>query len=65
MALFPQLWFNFGLNICTVNLKKSAPIMGLILSIKEKHRVSKAPLTSNLGTLLALHPFEHGRCNLG
>ncbi|RAL29692.1 hypothetical protein DOE54_05335 [Vibrio cholerae] len=65
MALFPRLWFNFGLNIRTVNLKKSAPIMGLILSIQEKHCVSTAPLTSNLGTLLALHPFERGRCNLG
>ncbi|AEA80373.1 hypothetical protein VCLMA_B0752 [Vibrio cholerae LMA3984-4] len=35
MALFPRLWFNFGLNIRTVNLKKSAPIMGLILSINK------------------------------
>ncbi|EGR1046869.1 hypothetical protein DDO07_03760 [Vibrio cholerae] len=65
MALFPRLWFNFGLNIRTVNLKKTSPNNGAGFINKGKTRVSKAPLTSNLGTLLALHPFEHGRCNLG
>ncbi|ABQ19446.1 hypothetical protein VC0395_0239 [Vibrio cholerae O395] len=26
--MFPRLWFNFGLNICTVNLKKISPNNG-------------------------------------